>query len=97
MVEGDRFIITEATGAVPLVSAIEKLRKEIDGDCTGLSQKARKLSLTNRNIALRLNTWEAQLDQIRKATRTTHNLTELKKLRNQCEVISDRLAGFSKK
>lgn len=94
---GDRFVITEVNDAVPLVTTIESLRREISSSCTGISSKARRLSLTNRNVALRLGGWEEQLNQIRKDTLSTHSLDTLRQLRMRCEAISDQLALHSKR
>ncbi|MBD3209776.1 hypothetical protein GF318_00145 [Candidatus Micrarchaeota archaeon] len=94
---GERFVITEAKGAVPLDYAIEHMRKEITVDCSGIANKARRLSTTNRHVALRLDKWEEQLCQIRKKSLATHNLEQLKGLKSQCEQISDQLAACSKK
>jgi|GEM_PF-3203337 len=93
---GGKYVITEATGAVQLVSSIEGLRKEIDTNCAGISQKARRLSMTNRKVALRLESWETELSQIRKTTRNTHSLDQLNELKNRCEKILDDLARTSK-
>lgn len=93
---GGKYVITEASGAVQLVSSIEELRKEIDINCAGISQKARRLSMTNRRVALRLESWETELNQIRKDTQTTHSLDQLKELKTRCETILDDLAKTSK-
>lgn len=93
---GGKYVITEATGAVQLVSSIDEMRREIDTNCTGISQKARRLSMTNRNIALRLKGWETELSDIRKTSRTTHSLDQLSELKSRCEKILDDLSRTSK-
>jgi hypothetical protein len=93
----DPFAITEVENAVPLVSTIVQMRKEIHTSCAGISQKARGLSHTNRHVALRLRAWETQLNRIREETMATSCLEELKELRAKCEAISDQLAEYSKR
>jgi hypothetical protein len=94
---GSPYEIPEVKRPIRLVTTIERMRKEIDSDCTGLSQKARSLSLTNKNIALRLKRWEAQLDKIRVSTMSTSSLEELEELKRKCEDISLELSEHSKR
>jgi hypothetical protein len=94
---GSPYEITEVKTAIRLDATIERMRREIDSSCTGLSRRARSLSLTNRNIALRLERWEAQLDQIRVSTRSTSSIEQLEGLMKRCEKISWELSEHCKK
>ena len=94
---GDPWVTPEVNDAVPLITTIRQLRREINTNCSGISIKARKLSMTNRKVELHLKKWEDQLNVIKANTLVTHNLEQLMELRRKCEEISDHLAAMSKK
>lgn len=90
----DRFVIPDAQDAVPLVKTIENMRVEIHASCRGLYQQARKISTANKKAAMRLKTWEDQINEIRESTMATSNLERLGELKDRCKVISQQLEVF---
>ncbi len=92
--EYDDFVVLDMKDAIPVVATIKSMRDEITNSCTIISQNARKLSLTNKKVALRLKKLEIEVNQIRENVMTTYNLDNLRKLKCRCDEISQRLEGY---
>ncbi|MFH1521278.1 MAG: hypothetical protein ABID61_06545 [Candidatus Micrarchaeota archaeon] len=88
----DRFAVPDAQDAVVLDSMIDNLRKKIDFDCLILLQQARRINTVKTKFNMKI--WESRINYVREAQRNTFNVSELKKLKEQCHTLSEQLSQF---
>lgn len=89
--KNDRFAVPDVQDAILLDSVIDTLRKKIDFDCLILLQQARRINSMKSNFSIK--TWESRINEVREA-RATSSISELKKLKVQCQTLSEQLNNF---